>query len=135
MTPLLLLLLLGAVELGRYAYFAILVGNAARAGVAYGAQNVYTAAPTNDAAITAAVCNDYKGQNTCSLSVSKNYLCQCDNAGAIGSSIDCVTGSCPSGQHEVVALQVTASGTYQPLFHYTGINSITVSSTATLRIE
>ena len=135
MTPLVLLLLLGAVELGRYAYFSILVGNAARAGVAYGAQNVYTAAPTNDTAITAAVCNDYNGQNTCSLSVSKNYLCQCDNGGTISSAINCDTGSCPSGQQKVVALQVTAQGTYQPLFRYTRINAITVSSTATLRIE
>ena len=36
LTPMLLALLLGAIELGRYAYISILVGNAARAGAAYG---------------------------------------------------------------------------------------------------
>src|SRR5258708_393318 len=37
--PLLLILALGVIEVGRYAYIAILVGNAARAGAAYGAQS------------------------------------------------------------------------------------------------
>ena len=37
--PILLILVLGVIEIGRYAYIAILVGNAARAGAAYGAQN------------------------------------------------------------------------------------------------
>jgi Flp pilus assembly protein TadG len=136
LTPMLLLLLMGIIELGRYAYLAILVGNAARAGAAYGAQNQITADDPTGTNITAAACNDFDGQNTCSLMVSKAYLCQCDNAGTVGASIDCTTGSCPIGQHEVVALQVTANGTFNSLFNYPGIKpSITVSRTATLRIE
>src|SRR4029077_10530393 len=40
LTPLLLLLLVGTVEMGRYAYISVLVANAARAGAAYGAQSL-----------------------------------------------------------------------------------------------
>src|SRR4051812_20722057 len=42
--PLLLLVLVGVTEIGRYAYFDILVSNAARAGAQYGAQSVVHAA-------------------------------------------------------------------------------------------
>ena len=45
-TPLLLLLLIGVIEFGRFAYLGILVGNAARAGAAYGAQSLAQSADT-----------------------------------------------------------------------------------------
>ena len=38
LTPLLLALILGVVEMGRYTYLSILLGNAAEAGAAYGAE-------------------------------------------------------------------------------------------------
>lgn len=46
LTPLLLTLLIGIIELGRYAYLSILVGNAARAGAAYGAQSLAQSSDT-----------------------------------------------------------------------------------------
>ena len=42
--PILLLLLLGVIEIGRYAEMSIQVASAARAGAQYGAQNLATAA-------------------------------------------------------------------------------------------
>lgn len=47
--PILLLLLLGVIEVGRYAQLAILVADAARAGALYGAQNLATAGQTSNA--------------------------------------------------------------------------------------
>ncbi len=47
LAPLILLLLIGVVEAGAAGNFAIKIGNAARAGVQYGAQNHVTAADTN----------------------------------------------------------------------------------------
>src|ERR1700722_3248322 len=44
--PILILLLLGAAELARVAYASIEAANAARAGVAYGSQNLGTSADT-----------------------------------------------------------------------------------------
>jgi len=38
--PFLVLMMLGVIELGRYAYIGILVGNAARAGAAYGIESL-----------------------------------------------------------------------------------------------
>src|SRR5689334_20807673 len=58
LVPLLVLLLMGVIELGRYAQIAILVGNAARAGAAYGAQSLAQSAdPTG---IKTAAGNDFQ---------------------------------------------------------------------------
>jgi Flp pilus assembly protein TadG len=54
--PILIGLLLGIIEIGRYAYLAILVSNSARAGAIYGAQNLVDA--VNTAGIAAAAQND-----------------------------------------------------------------------------
>jgi len=132
--PLLLLLALGVIEIGRYAYIAILVGNAASAGVAYGSQTHITAA--DQTGIIAAADNDFQnnGQAVSSLTVTKVYACGCDNAGAI-SATDCTSGICPIGQNKVVSLQVTTSSQFSSLFNYPGIPTpITVTRTATMRI-
>jgi Flp pilus assembly protein TadG len=55
--PILLLLLLGIIEVGRYAQLAIVVADAARAGAIYGAQSSATAGQTDNAA-------DQSGNNT-----------------------------------------------------------------------
>jgi len=133
LTPLLLLLLLGVIDLGRYAYDAILVGNAARAAVAYGARDGTAAVDLT--AITAAACQDFAGSNACGLTVTKAYLCQCDNGGTIGAGISCTTQTCPSPSHEVTSLQVTASDNFSPLVNYPGIpTTMNVSRTATMRM-
>ena len=83
MTPLLALLLIGVIELGRYAQTAILVGNAARTGAAYGAQSLGQAADTTG--IKTAADNDFQnnGQNVSLLTVNSSFSCGCDNGGAV----------------------------------------------------
>jgi len=54
--PLLIVLLLGIIEIGRYAELAIVVSDSARTGAVYGAQNLATAA--NGAGIQNAAQND-----------------------------------------------------------------------------
>jgi Flp pilus assembly protein TadG len=139
LTPMLLALLLGAIEMGRYAYISILVGNAARAGAAYGAQNLVLS--VDIPGIQAAADNDFQnnGQSTGSLAVSSTTSCGCDSNGTITgagcrTSANSAAGTCASG-HWVVMVSVTASGTFNSIFNYPGIpNSINVSSTATLRV-
>ena len=46
--PLLVGLLLGVIEIGRYAYLAIIVADAARTGAVYGAQNLVAAVDPTD---------------------------------------------------------------------------------------
>ena len=139
LTPILLALLVGGIEFGRYAYLSILVGNAARAGAAYGAQSLPQSVDTAD--IQTAADNDFQnnGQNINSLTVTSTTSCGCDNGGTLTSATCSVTantsaGTCAAG-HWVVMVQVTASGTFNSLFSYPGIpKSISVSRTATLRV-
>ena len=145
--PVLLILVLGVIEVGRYAYIAILLGNAARAGAAYGSQSVAFAADTTG--IQAAADYDFAGTTSgttttnglpySALTVTSSFTCGCDNAGTITSyacSGTATAGKCPvGGGHWVIVLSVTASGTYSSLFNYPGIpTSISLSRTATMRV-
>jgi Flp pilus assembly protein TadG len=145
--PLLLLLVLGVIEIGRYAYIAILVGNAARAGADYGAQS--SAQSVDTTGIQNAAYYDFAGGTTSSssanglsrstLTVTSVVACGCDSGGAI-TSAGCTTGvnptagACTTGNW-IVFVSVTASGTFNALFSYPGIpTSITISRTATIPV-
>jgi Flp pilus assembly protein TadG len=158
--PVLLLLTLGVIEMGRYFYIGILVGNAARAGAAYGSQSPLDS--SDSSGIETAACNDFLnnfGSNpspTCgasaggtnSLAVTSSISCGCDNGGTVGYEANtgamCTTAdntgldtTCSNGNqgHWVVVVSVTASGTFNTLLNYPGIpSSITLSRTATLRV-
>lgn len=140
MLPFLLLLMIGVIELGRYAYIGILVGNAARAGGDYGIQSLVTSVDTvgiNNAAVNDFVSN---GQPGSSLTVTSSVSCGCDSAGTV-TTVGCTpatnptAGSCAAG-HWVVVLSVTASGTFNSLFNYPGIpSSIALSRVAAMRVN
>jgi len=134
LTPILLLLVIGTVEMGRYASLSVLVGNAARAGAAYGAQNHIKAADA--AGIESAAKAD--ASDITGLTVTSTFVCGCDNGGTIIPSPEtfgaCGT-ACNVGSHLVVSSQVTVSGTFTSLFNYPGIPSpLTLTSTATERV-
>jgi len=120
LVPLLVLLLMGVIELGRYAQIAILVGNAARAGAAYGAQSLAQSADTNG--IKTAAGNDFQnnGQNVSLLTVNSSFTCGCDSGGTVTAEICNGSGSglgtCASGSHWVVMLGVQATGTFNSMF-------------------
>lgn len=137
MLPFLLLLLLGVIEVGRFLYIGILIGNAARAGVAYGTQSLVKSVDT--AGITAAADNDFgnNGQSVGSLNVSSSVSCGCDSSGTITTAACTGTGAgtCAAGQW-TVTLTVTASGTFYSLFNYPGIStSISISKTAVMQVN
>jgi Flp pilus assembly protein TadG len=141
MLPIFLILTIGIIEIGRYSYDGILIGNAARAGTAYGARSLGLSADTPG--ITKAVQNDYlnNGQQASTLTVPTPVLtCGCDNAGVVSDTASACfpTGSLPptcSTGHWVVILHVTASGTFNSIFNYPGIPaSITISRTSVMRV-
>jgi Flp pilus assembly protein TadG len=137
LTPLLLLLLVGLIEVGRFAFLSIIVANAARTGAAFGSQGLVQSVDTTD--IQAAADNDFQnnGQNVNKLTVSSSTSCGCDSAGTV-TSHSCNgngAGSCATG-HWVVMVSVTASGTFNSLFGYPGLpGSISVSRTSTMRVQ
>jgi Flp pilus assembly protein TadG len=122
--PVLLLLLVGLIEIGRYAYFDILISNAARAGAQYGAQSLIQAADV--AGIRTAAQND----GLAAMTITTTQQCGCA-AGALGG---CPTGAvCPQ---PLVYVQVTASDRYSSLFRYPGIpRNLTLTSTVTMRVS
>ena len=137
MLPFLLLLLMGVIELGRYSYIGILVGNAARAGAAYGTQSLVKSVDTTG--ISASADNDFQnnGQSVSNLTVTSSVSCGCDSGGAITTATCTGTGAgtCAAGQW-AVTLTVTASGTFNSLFNYPGIPaSISITRTSVMRVN
>lgn len=124
--PVILLLLVGAIEIGRLAYLSILVNNAAHAGVQYGAQSLATA--SDNTGMQNAALND--GQNIAGLTAAASYFCTC----ADGSSSACQPTDC-AGSHRLVYVQVNTTGQFQSLFAFPGLPaSYTVSGQAVMRV-
>lgn len=131
MLPFLLLLSLGVIELGRFAYLGILVGNAAHAGAFYGS-HVGTA--LNGTGIQQAAVNDFlsNGQPSSALAVTSFAECGCDSAGTIlapsgytlqlacsppaGTSV-APSSLCPAASRWAITVSVTATGNFCSLFN------------------
>jgi hypothetical protein len=121
--PVLLLLLVGVIEIGRFAYFDILVSNAARAGAQYGAQSLIQAADKNG--IQTAAQND--GLTTMAIDSAQQCICGTGTPG--GCPVACA-------QPTTVYVQVTATEKFNSLFSYPGLpKSMTLASTATMRVS
>jgi Flp pilus assembly protein TadG len=141
--PMLLLLLLGVIEIGRYAYIAILVGNAARAGADYGAQSrtldtvgIQNAAYYDFAGSKNGTPPPTNGQAYSNLTVASSQSCGCDSGGTV-TSYACSKDpdSCPAGSRWVVFVSVTASGSFNGLFNYPGIpKKLVISRTAVIPV-
>lgn len=124
--PLLVLLVIGLIELGRFAQYSILVANAARAGVQYGAQNLETAADLSG--MQTAAQND--GQNVSGLSATATQFCRC----ADGSASTCLPTDC-STSHRLVFVRVDTTGTFQSILHFPYVpTSQTITSRAAMRV-
>jgi Flp pilus assembly protein TadG len=131
--PVLVFLLVGLVEIGRYEYFAIVAAHAAHAAAQYGAQDLETAYD-NDG-ITRAALRDGGGLPNwtgAGGNVTINQLCALD--GAAPGTCNTPWGSSPP-QNTIYYVQVQVTGTFTSLLNYPGIpNQIPVSGSATLRV-
>jgi Flp pilus assembly protein TadG len=139
--PMLTLLIVGGVELGRLAYADIEVSNAARAAVAYAMQNHSTAAPEAYPAITAAATQD--APEIHSLVVDPPILtCYCETKLGVTTAFpSCAPGvanttACASPSVIVEYVQVNTSASIDTVFHLPAIpNSVTLRGTAIMRVE
>jgi hypothetical protein len=128
--PLLVLLLIGAVEIGRAAYYAIAVVNAARSAVQYGARNPSTAGDT--AGIKQAALNDFPMLSLDNVTPDLSR-CECPN----GNPIPCpgeVT-NCPGDDRFISYLKVNTQMQIMPLVGFPGLPpSFTFTGEAIMRI-
>jgi Flp pilus assembly protein TadG len=133
MLPVLILMLLGVIEMGRYEALSIVVTNAARAGVQYGAQNLAAAADTTG--IRNAALSD--GQNISGLQVvsPSGYMGTFVLCGCAGVTPDTTCpATCGAGQ-QLVYVQVNTKGQFNSLFRYPGIPSpVTINSMAQMQV-
>jgi Flp pilus assembly protein TadG len=127
--PILVMLLVGVAELGRFAYMAIEVSNAARAGVQYGAENHVTASDTTGMQTAATT----DGSNVRGISATAIHYCAC--ASASGTAVACLPTSCTSSPI-IEYVQVNTTASVSPMFNYPGIsNTLTLTGQAIMRVE
>jgi hypothetical protein len=114
--PLILLLLIGIIEIGRLAYFYIEVSDLARAGAQYASQSLANASNTTN--INQAVLNDAQDIDQAFLSTpASNQECGCPGA---------APGACPASGCAYPLVYVTVTTRYDlgPLFRYPGISTL-----------
>jgi len=133
LAPVIAFLLIGLIEIGRFASFAILAANAARAGAQYGAQDLTTAYDT--AGIQNAALAD--GENLANWTapgggITVNQLCS--NSG--GTPQACSTsGSLGPPQNTIYYVQVQVTGRFTTLVNYPGIpSSVPITGSSMMRV-
>lgn len=150
--PLLLGVLIGTAELGRIAYYAIEVQNAARAGAAYGAQSsAYAFGPASN--IKQAADNDVSNITDLTFPTGPTTACVCESVSSSGTisysptsgtalcstmtgcnRVNGINGSTTTDQpieYVVVNTQVKV----KPMFNYPGIpSSFTLSGVSQMRV-
>ena len=106
-SPLLLLLVLGAGDFGRIMYYAITLTDAARSGAAFGARTTSRSADTTGIQVAA----DEAAQNLPPITVTSQRICECTG----GAVVACSTTSCAGYGPPMVFVEVTATTTFTPL--------------------
>jgi Flp pilus assembly protein TadG len=129
LTPVLLLLMVGIIEVGRFAYYSIEVTNAARAGVQYGAQNL---ADANDiTGIQQAALRDAADVSGLTFNPRPKVLCACSESSSV--YVGCPATGCTG--HPIVFVQVDTTANFSPLFHYPGLpTTFTADGHAIMRV-
>jgi hypothetical protein len=128
LAPLLLLMIVGTIEIGRYTYLAIEATNAARAGVQYGAQGLIDSKDV--AGIKLAASND--APDLVQLNVTAKDLCACSSNPS--HYVGCPAQDCGAG-HPVVFLKVNTAAQVPSLFHYPGLPAtFTANGQAVMRV-
>jgi Flp pilus assembly protein TadG len=130
LTPVLLLLLLGAADFGHGYYLAEEVAAAAHSGAAYAIQN-----PGNISSDTTGIQTAAKDDaaDVSNLTVATpTWGCECSDGSSYSAGCASAPSSCTTNW--VYKVTVTASANYTPLFPWPGIpTSIALSSSATMR--
>jgi Flp pilus assembly protein TadG len=127
--PLLILIMLGAVDFARVWVQSTAIENAAHAGAQYGAQTTGHAADSSG--IYSAVMDGLNASAVAAetFTVASEQYCECENLVAV----DCDGGTCATGGVHMY-VRVRVNSTFETLFDYPGIpHEIDVSREARIR--
>ncbi len=128
--PLLVLVMVGAVDFARVFYTGMELTNAARAGAQYGAYN-----PAQSGDIAGMQTTAAGSVNITGVTAAASRTCQCATGAGTFSAATCTT-TCPSGQHLVVTVTVTTSKVFTTVVgSFPGIpHTLSLVRAATLRV-
>lgn len=130
--PLLLLLFMGIVDLGRAFYYSNSVARAAEAGALYGAQNPTDTTGMVDASDQAMSTGFGSAKDMKGKSATASYGCEC--ADGTGKSTACSTAPSCTNMNTVYYVTVQANAAFKPLLPWPGVpSSFSLSSTVTMR--
>ena len=120
-SPLMLLMMLGAFELGRVAHHSIEVENAARAGASYGANS--PGASTDTATITQAAKND--APDIANLSATPGAACVCEtlNTSSGAATFNPNSGTLPCTNAAITTCNAVTATSVQIAIRYVSISS------------
>jgi Flp pilus assembly protein TadG len=128
--PVLVLIMLGLMDMGRVFYGAITVASAARAGVAYGSMSAVHA--DDIPAMRAAATADAIDRTGLTFSAAKS--CECPDE--TPSTVSCTLSVCMDGTTVRIYVETTVTGTFNTTLPYPGIpSSITLTRTAKMRAQ
>jgi Flp pilus assembly protein TadG len=123
--PVLVLLLIGAADFGRFFFTSIAVANAARAGAEWGAFNAANAISQTSIQNFA----QQDGAEAGTVTVTSQRICRCGTTVTACSTLNCDGYGPPK-----VFVEVTATKTVNLILPYPGVpNNIVISRTATFR--
>ena len=123
--PVLILLCLATIDLGRVFVDAISLSDAAAAGAFYGAQDPLRAVDLSDVESRAST----NGGQLNAFSATAQTFCGCPD----GSQVDCRTGSCGVYGHPRMYSKVTGSSTFESITGLFGVGN--VSRAARVRVR
>lgn len=131
--PVFTLLILGAAEFGQLAYDAIEVSNAARAGVAYGAQSAAYAGDIPGIQLAAI----HDASDVPGMTATATTFCSCSNAASTPVTCGSALATClASGSRALNYVEVQTTATVTPFVHYPGISGgFTLTGQAIMRVE
>lgn len=133
--PLLAIILVGAIDFGRAFRTAMIVTNAARAGVLFGSHslaNAGSASGMRNAANAVLTANGLP--STPAPDATRSCFCA-NAAGTFGAAVAC-NSTCSSGEHIVATVTVTATRTFSMTAPFPGLPStVTITRGVTARVQ
>jgi Flp pilus assembly protein TadG len=132
LTPLFLLLIFGAFELGRVAHYAVEVENAARAGASYGGENMGNAASSST--VIQAAQNDAPDLPSLQATPSAGCVCETLNLTSGTPTFSPSTGTVSCTDATITSCTGTSSTVTKSVVSYVLVNtSATISPVFTVR--
>jgi Flp pilus assembly protein TadG len=126
--PVLLLMLVGAVDFSRVFNASVTLANAAEVGALYGSRSI--SASSDTAGMQTAATND--GKDLTGMTATATNYCSCGSGPAQSCPATGCSGSSPAHRYA----KVQATYTFKPLFPIPGIpSSVPMTRTAVMRVQ